>query len=172
MIANIDENLGRLMHFLEANHLAKNTILIVSSDNGGYDGVKVFNASMRGQKASAYEGGHRVPLFVYWPDGNINGGRDIPTLTSHIDLLPTLVDLCDLKNQGNDVDGKSLRPLLYGGVSKWQDRILVVDSQRRENLIKWKDTAVMTQQWRLVNPTMDGNPTPSNSMTLQRTRVR
>ena len=158
MIANIDENLGRLTRFLRNHGLSENTIVMYAGDNGSYDGVRVYNASMRGEKGSPYEGGHRVPLFMYWPAGGITGGRDIDTLTAHIDFLPTLADLCQLKNRGKGVEGKSLRPLLYGKGAEWKDRtVIVVDSQREENLIKWKDTCVMTQRWRLVNPSTTGN---------------
>ncbi len=157
LIANIDANLGRLKQFLASRGLAENTILIYAGDNGSADGVHVFNAGMRGAKSSAYEGGHRVPCFLSWPAGGLTGGRDIPTLTAHIDLLPTLADLCELNHCAHRVDGRSLRPLLYGSASQWKPRVIVTDSQREEHLIKWKDTAVMTQQWRLVNPTADGD---------------
>lgn len=158
MIANIDANLGRLKQFLAARGLLENTILIYAGDNGGLDGIHVFNAGMRGAKASPYEGGHRVPCFISWPAGGLVGGRDVSTLTAHIDLLPTLADLCQLKNKGHRVDGKSLRPLLEGKESQGKPRVLVVDSQRLEHLVKWKDAAVMTQQWRLVSPTITGDP--------------
>lgn len=158
MIANIDENMGRMMLFLEENHLTEDTIVIFSSDNGTAEGEDVFNAGMRGFKASPYEGGHRMPLFMRWPGGNLAQARDISTLTSHIDLLPTLVDLCHLNKQVEEVDGRSWRPLLYSKNPPWSDRTIVVDSQREEHLVKWKDVAVMTQQWRLVNPTLHGNP--------------
>jgi arylsulfatase A-like enzyme len=158
MIANIDENLGKLMRFLDEQRLTENTILIFASDNGTGEGERVFNAGMRGAKSSPYEGGHRVPLFFYWPGGGIAKGRDIATLTAHIDILPTLVELCNLKNRGSNVDGRSLRPLLYDDGRSWSDRTIVIDSQREENLVKWKDTAVMTQRWRLINPTPHGNP--------------
>ena len=151
MIANADENMGRLTRFLDEKHLTENTILIFATDNGGDDGVEVFNAFMRGRKASAYEGGHRVPCFVSWPAGNLKPGRDVPTLTAHIDILPTLADLCSLRNRGKDVHGASLRPLLQPSVAAWPERTLFTDSQREESLIKWHNTAVMTQQWRLVN---------------------
>lgn len=157
MITNIDANLGRLRKFLGAKGMTENTILIYAGDNGGADGVRVFNAGMRGAKGSPYDGGHHVPCFIYWPAGGIKEARDINTLTAHIDLLPTLVDLCHLENHGHLVDGKSLRPLLYGKESEWKPRVIVTDSQREEHLIKWKDTAVMTQQWHLVSPTPDGD---------------
>ena len=55
-----------------------------------------FNAGMRGQKGSEYDGGHRVPFFVHWPKGNLKGGRDVETITAHVDVVPTLIDLCDI----------------------------------------------------------------------------
>lgn len=157
MIANLDANLGILRRFLDSHSLSRNTILIYAADNGSVDGVHVFNAGMRGEKSSPYEGGHRVPLFIHWPDGRLDGGRDLSTLTAHIDLLPTLADLCQLKLRGRNVDGKSWRPLLYDDASSWEPRTIVIDSQREDHLVKWKDTAVITQQWRLVNPSADGN---------------
>ena len=112
MTVEIDADFGRLVKFLDDRGLRENTILIFATDNGGADGVKVFNAGMRGEKGSPYEGGHRVPLFVEWPGRSIGGGRDVNTLTKDIDLLPTLVDLCGLQNHGTEPDGHSLRPLL------------------------------------------------------------
>lgn len=158
MIANIDANLGRLKQFLDAHGLTENTILMYAGDNGSADGVHVFNAGMRGAKSSPYEGGHRVPFFISWPAGGLTGGHDISTLTAHIDLLPTLAELCQLKDRGHRVDGRSWHPLLYGKSSQWEPRVVLVDSQREEHLIKWKDAAVMTQQWRLVSPTTTGDP--------------
>jgi arylsulfatase A-like enzyme len=144
MIVNIDENLGCLTRFLRDHELSENTIVMYAGDNGSQDGVEVYNASMRGAKGSPYEGGHRVPLFMYWPAGGLVRGRDIDTLTAHIDILPTLAEICQLKNRGKALDGESLRHLLCGGRAEWKDRTIIVDSQREENLIKWKDTAVMT----------------------------
>ncbi len=155
MIANIDRNVGEILQFLNDHGLRDNTILIFTTDNGTSDGDKVFNASMRGKKGSPYEGGHRVPLFVSWPAGNLGGDRDIPALAAHIDVLPTLADLCQLKNRGQLVDGISWRAQLYGADAERQDRTLFVDSQREERLHKWKDTAVLTQRWRMVNAVAD-----------------
>lgn len=160
MIANIDSNAGRLMKFLRENRLYENTLLIFMTDNGTAAGAQVHNAGMRGQKGSPYEGGHRVPFFVHWPGGGLAGGRDIGALTAHIDVLPTLLDLCGLRRpEGPPVHGTSLRPLLFEPASRWPDRTLVVDSQRLERLVKWKHAAVMTDRWRLVSPTVDGDPT-------------
>jgi hypothetical protein len=104
---------------------------------------------MRGAKGSAYEGGHRVPCFVRWP-GKLRGGRDVAALAAHIDLLPTLLDLCGVEAKHRlPIDGVSLRPLLEGE-GKWGERTLFVHSQRVEHPVKWRQFAVMTSRWRLV----------------------
>jgi arylsulfatase A-like enzyme len=161
MITNIDENLGRLRQALRQWGLEANTLLIFLTDNGTAAGVapkasqaawKGFNAGMRGQKGSEYDGGHRVPCFWYWPAGGIMGGRDVPQLTAHIDILPTLMELCGLSRpEGPPLDGRSLVALLRERNPQWPDRVLFVHSQRLVTVEKWHQTAVMTQRWRLVN---------------------
>ena len=158
MIANIDHNVGRLRAFLAREGLAHNTILIFTSDNGTGAGEKVFNAGMRGRKQSEYDGGHRVPLFVHWPAGGLVGGRDVEPITAHIDVLPTLIDLAGIAPpKGVVFDGRSIRPLLESRANpddgSWPDRILVTDSKRVVDPIKWRRSAVMTNRWRLVNGT-------------------
>jgi len=155
MIANIDENMSRLLDRLKTLDLEANTILIFLTDNGtaaGFQRGKGFNAGMRGTKGSEYDGGHRVPCFVRWPAGGLVGGRDVTRLTAHIDLLPTLIEMCGLpKPPGVTFDGTSVLSLLKGQAGAWADRVLVTDSQRIEHPEKWRQSAVMTDRWRLVN---------------------
>jgi hypothetical protein len=107
---------------------------------------------MRRGKGAAYDGGHRVPCFVRWPAGGLDSGRDIERLTAHIDILPTLIELCGLTPlKGQEVHGDSLAPLLRDEAVAWPDRTLVVDSQRIDHPEKWRQSAVMTDRWRLVN---------------------
>lgn len=157
MIANLDKNMGRLLALLEQRNLSRNTILIFATDNGTSDGARVFNAGMRGSKGSPYDGGHRVPFWIRWPDGDMAAGQDIGALAAHIDVLPTLADLCHLRQRGKDVHGRSLKSLLSGDTRNWQDRPIVIDNQRLDYLIKWKQSVVMTQRWRLVSPSLTGN---------------
>jgi len=159
MITNVDDNLKRLEEHLESLGLTENTILIFMTDNGTAAGFTVndsqeygYNAGLRGTKGSEYEGGHRVPFAIRWPDGNIAGGKELGQLLAHIDLLPTLVDLADLSWTGQEsVDGKSFAPLLQNENENWEDRTLIVDSQRVLSLVKWRKSAVMDATWRLVN---------------------
>jgi arylsulfatase len=148
MIANIDENMGRLESFLQETGLRDNTILIWMTDNGGTAGVKLHNAGMRGHKTEYYEGGHRVPCFVRWPAGRLLDPRDIPTTSQMQDILPTLLDLCKIVPPASvRLDGKSLAPLLQEASAKLDDRILVV--QYGQIPAKW-DSAVLWNRWRLV----------------------
>ncbi|HUW18839.1 MAG TPA: arylsulfatase [Sedimentisphaerales bacterium] len=152
MIANIDENMGRLMKKLKELGIEDNTVLIFMTDNGGTAGVKVFNAGMRGQKGTEYDGGHRVPCFIRWPGGGLGGGVDVVRLTAHLDLLPTLIELCGLTRPPRvSFDGASLVPLLMGHDKNWPDRTIITDSQRVDYPIKWRKSAVMTDRWRLIN---------------------
>ncbi len=165
MVANLDEHIGELTAYLESIDMMDNTIIIFSTDNGTAQGAKVEghrldgyvskgqNAGMRGIKASMYEGGHRVPLFIHWKDGKISTAKEVSELTAHYDLLPTLIDLCGLEvapQIADKMDGQSLRPLINGDNSKFKDRYVVVDSNRNEQPIKWFRTAVMCGSWRLV----------------------
>jgi arylsulfatase len=154
MIANLDENIGRLEKFLEDTGLRENTLLLFMTDNGTAAGEEVFNAGMRGKKRSLYEGGHRVPLFVRWPEAGIGGGRDISFLTHCQDLFPTLADLCGIEMPGKaESDGVSLATLLRDNDAVFPDssRMLVVQyGSEIQNLEKY-NAAILWKKWRLVH---------------------
>ncbi len=152
MITNIDDNFKKLEDKLDELDLTNNTILIFTTDNGTSAGRSTYNAGLRGGKGSQYDGGHRVPFFIRWPNGELTGGKDIDNLVAHYDLLPTFVDLLGIDfNPVKPLDGKSLKPLLYHDDSNWENRILTIDTQRKQNLIKYKAYSVMDNNWRLVN---------------------
>lgn len=174
MIANIDHNMGLLRRHLSDLGLAENTILIFMTDNGTSSGfvldrddpnygpldslpVRGYNAGMRGRKSSVYDGGHRVPFFIHWPKGGLDGGRDIDTLAAHIDVLPTLADLCGIPLSDDfKSDGLSLKSLFENSDQPW----------KRDHLVEqylggpygstlppkpYEYSVVMTERWRLVN---------------------
>ncbi len=156
MIANIDENLGRLEAFMKANGLDENTIVIFMTDNGGTAGVPIFNAGLRGGKTTFYDGGHRVPCWISWPAGTAAGRlsapRDIDTPTHVQDLFPTLIDLSGSNApKGATFDGISLAGLLHGKDVGFPDRMLVVQYSRAK-LAKY-ESCVIWNQWRLVHGT-------------------
>ncbi len=156
MLSNIDENMGRLNDFLIKSNLHENTIVIFMTDNGGTAGVPVFNAGLRGHKTEYYDGGHRVPCFIRWPEGNLRP-RDVSIPTHVQDLMPTLLEICgsdrkSLPDTGKP-DGLSLVKLLRDD-SPIEDRMLVIQygasPPHPNDPKKWR-SCVVWNQWRLVH---------------------
>ncbi len=169
MIENIDENMGRLQAKLDEWKLMDNTILIFMSDNGMTGGgsgkgvvgkasdgtpMKMFNADQKGLKGSADEGGVRVPFFIRW-DGIFRASHDIKNVSAHIDLLPTFAQIAGAKLPKNQVEGRSLLPLLKGQKIIQQPRFLFTNKARwktgaEPNEHQWKNFAVRGPRFRLV----------------------
>jgi len=113
MVENIDDNVGRILSCLKQRGLEKNTIIVFLSDNGP-NGIR-YNGNMKGIKGSVHEGGVRVPCFIMWKD-TIRPGTIIQSLSAHIDIYPTLLDLCQLTPApAKTIDGLSLAPLIVEG---------------------------------------------------------
>src|SRR4029077_10544786 len=114
MIENIDDNFGRLLAKLDEWALDKNTIVIFLTDNGGTQGVTLYNAGMHGMKNTPYQGGTRVPSMWRWP-GVFPADRDGAALSAHIDIFPTLAELTRAKLPAaaqKQIEGRSLVELL------------------------------------------------------------
>lgn len=171
MIANMDENMGRLLKFLDYEKLSENTIVVFTTDDGAsagafnthdksVDGFPVdgFNSGMRGRKASAYEGGHRTFCFIKLP--NQKKGNEIDINSGVWDIFPTLADFCDVEiPKILDIDGKSLKSAIEGKESKdLNDRTMFVQLHGGVGLKHLKgaphhylESAVIKNNWRLVN---------------------
>ncbi len=159
MIANIDANVGRVLQTLERLELADDTIVIFLSDNGPrtrrtkndlYPDRYV--AGLRGTKTSVYENGIRVPFFVRWP-AVLAAGRKVSAMAGHIDVLPTLLDACQISApDGVKLDGHSLLPLLRGESETWPDRALFFQWHSGPVPHQYVHFAVRTQQYKLIQP--------------------
>ena len=150
MVENIDENFARLLATLDRLGLRKNTLLIFLTDNGPQQ--ERFNAGLRGQKGTTYEGGIRVPSFVQWP-AQLSGGRTIDRIAAHIDLLPTLLDACGVSLPASgSIDGTSLLPLLTGKIAsdRWPDRTLFLQCHRGLEPKRYQNFSAITQRFKLV----------------------
>lgn len=162
MIASVDRRLGEFVSMLEKEGVRDNTILIFLTDNGTANRPnnntadiqpEYYNAGMRGRKGSLYEGGHRVPLFISWPGGELREPDDIDALTHVQDILPTLIDLAELQKPDDvQFDGISLSRILRGNSQPILDSRIIV-SQMNRNRVEgpYKGPAtVMWRKWRLV----------------------
>ncbi|MCZ4298204.1 sulfatase [Henriciella marina] len=116
MIRALDRSVGNILHTLDEEGLAENTIVIFSSDNGGpgYIGLPDINAPYRGWKLTLFEGGIRVPLFMRWP-ARIDAAREVSAPAAHIDLLPTIASACGAPlPEGVEIDGRDLLSVATG----------------------------------------------------------
>ena len=111
MVKSIDDNVQRIVEFLNQSGLRKNTILIFTSDNG-FNGLQSCNNNLRGAKGNIYEGGIRVPALINWSETIAPARSDRPI--SGLDFFPTFLDFARVDNFDGKLDGDSLRPVIEG----------------------------------------------------------
>jgi len=168
MIANIDDNVGRLLAKLGEWGIERDTLVIFMNDNGTDGGVLAgYNAGMRGKKGTPWIGGTRAASFWRWP-GRIAPG-DATALSAHVDFFPTLAELANARSSRKvrrQVEGRSLVPLLENPKAPMPDRVLITHVGRwakdgkpetREDW-KFKACSVRNTRWHLVSP--DGGREP------------
>ncbi len=164
MVANVDDNVGRLLARLDELGIAEDTLVVFMNDNGGTGGVKVFNAGMRGAKVTPWLGGTRAASFWRWPGTLAPGVRG--ELAAHVDFFPTLAELAGVKLGGKvraQVEGRSLVPLLEQVGAPWAERMLFTHVGRWEKgaspeTRKYKGASVRTPRWHLVSEGKKGEP--------------
>lgn len=170
MISNIDDNLGLLLDHLDRKGLAQRTLIIFLTDNGGTYGVPIYNAGMRGQKGTPWQGGTRAISFWRW-HGTFPA-RDVSALAAHIDVLPTLMDLLQIQPDDllrQQVEGISLLPWLKGDNPPEPERFLFThvgrwgrdsdgrDAKLQNARIRWKQYSLVCAhretkgQWQLFD---------------------
>ena len=161
MVEGVDKSLGDVLDYLEANGLTDNTIIIFMADNGGNADVKAKggiphtqNAPLREGKGSCYEGGIRVPMSVYWP-GKTKAGSIIDAPVMPEDLFPTILQMAGVKEYETvqQVDGRSLVPLLRGRQESWQrDVIFHYPHQWKPEYRREVDflSTIIRDDWKLV----------------------
>ena len=123
MIESVDTGIGRIVDSLSSMGLREKTVIIFTSDNGGY-GPATSMKPLKGYKGTYYEGGIREPFFVNWPGVVQADSRcEIPII--NVDLYPTLCDITGAKLPvGQPVDGISLLPILTGESRDLGDRAI------------------------------------------------
>lgn len=165
MVENIDDNVGDLLDQLDDLKLAENTIVIFLTDNGPQQ--PRYNSGMRERKGSVYDGGIRVPLFVRWKN-QLPAGRKFSLLAAHIDVAPTILDLCGVATPNNVLfDGISLKPLLTlqpGDKLSWPNRTLYFQWHRGDAPERYRAFAARSQNYKLVQAQGRGaGPFPKNA---------
>lgn len=150
MVTNIDDNIGKVLQKLKELGIEENTIVIFMTDNGPQQ--LRYTAGLRDKKGSVYDGGTRVPFFLKLP-GLTTQSKDIGTMSAHIDVLPTLSELCNVDlPKDRKIDGKSLVPLVKGDKVDWSDRTLFSYWTRRYPEL-YNSMAIQKSGYKLVGQT-------------------
>jgi len=150
MIENVDDNVGRLLDYLETSGLKDNTLLFLMSDQGVNDRGVPHRAGEGAQRGVQYDEKHQVYCMVQYPQLTDNRPGDRSELTGMVDVLPTVLDVCGI-DQPSNLDGQSMKPLL-GNASDWNDeRKLIVQCPRARDRSKWGNVSVKYKKWRLVD---------------------
>ena len=167
MVRNLDRNIGRVLQSLKDKGLDDNTLVIFTSDNGGahYVGLDGLNKPYRGWKATFFEGGIRVPLFMKWPAGIPKGVK--PQLpVNHMDIFTTVAAATGAKLPADrPIDGINLLPQLSKPADKGPERTLFwrTDTYRVIRKGDWKLQVAQNprKDW-LFNMAID--PTEKNNL--------
>ena len=115
VVSEIDWSIGRVLDALDKNGVSKNTLLIVTSDNGpwlSFGDHAGSSGGLREGKGTAWDGGTRVPCFIRWP-GKVAAGSVCNQLLTHMDILPTVIAAARAPMPKQKIDGFNfLTPIL------------------------------------------------------------
>ena len=173
MVANLDENVRNLVNTLDKLYLLDDTIIIFMTDNGPQH--ERYNGGMRGIKTTVYQGGIRVPFLLRFPRV-VKPGWEVHYTAAHIDVLPTLAELCRIRLPENlKLDGRSLAPVLTGQPKQWPDRTIFTQWHRGDEPVLFRNSAARTQRYKLVNGVelydMEHDPGESKNIAAEKPEV-
>jgi arylsulfatase A-like enzyme len=144
-IAAVDENVGRVLDYLEANGLMENTIIVYTSDQGFYLGEHGWF-----DKRFVYDESFKTPLMVAWP-GKIKAGSRSDEMVQNLDFAQTFLEAAQVKAP-NDMQGESLIPLLTGQAEKWtRDAVYYHYYEYPSIHMVKRHYAIITKEYKLIH---------------------
>ncbi len=148
MVTNIDDNIERLIDVLRAKNKLENTVIIFLTDNGPQQDR--YRMGLRGRKASVYQGGVKVPCIIHYPS-LFENAKKVNTPLAHIDLLPTILDICGIKDPlTSQIDGKSFFPLLMNNDDLQFGQRVLFEEWIRGFPVKYKNASARQGNYKLV----------------------
>lgn len=144
-IASVDENVGRLLDYLEANDMMDNTIIVYTSDQGFYLGEHGWY-----DKRFVYDESFKTPLLVAWP-GKVKPGTTSDALVQNLDFAQTFLDAAGIEAPA-DMQGESMVPLLTGNDAAWDRNAVYYHYYEypAEHMVN-RHYAIITQDYKLIH---------------------
>jgi arylsulfatase A-like enzyme len=144
-VASVDENIGRLLDYLDKSGLAENTVVIYSSDQGWFLGEHGWF-----DKRWMYEESLKMPLIVRWP-GVVKPGSEITQMAQNLDFAETFLDIAGVPVP-DDMQGRSLKPLLEGkSPEDWRKSIYYHYYEYPAVHMVQRHYGVRTERYKLMN---------------------
>lgn len=168
VITEIDWSVGSIMEALDKNGLSKNTLLIVTSDNGpwlSFGDHAGSSGGLREGKGTAWDGGTRVPCFIRWP-GKVEAGSVCSQLMTNMDILPTVVAAAGAPMPEQKIDGFNFLPLLTGRSAQTPREVFYVYYDLNNlKLVRYKNWELVlphrSQAYSQGSPGKNGKPGPT-----------
>jgi len=154
MTVSLDDGVGKVIEALDANGLSDDTLVIFLTDHGGDPVYGGNNLPYRGDKATLFEGGLRVPCIMRWP-GKIEAGSTSDFVCSSLDLFPTFCSLAGIAADDSRLDGRNLSSVIIEGIG-WSDRMLFWELGVHAELGRNPWSAVRSGDWKYLQTPDDG----------------
>lgn len=154
MTVSLDDGVGKVIEALDANGLSEDTLVIFLTDHGGDPVYGGNNLPYRGDKATLFEGGLRVPCIMRWP-GKIEAGNASEVVCSSLDLFPTFCSLAGIASDESRLDGRNLSSVMIEGIG-WSDRMLFWELGVHAELGRNPWSAVRSGDWKYLQTPDDG----------------
>jgi arylsulfatase A-like enzyme len=149
MVTNIDDNIGKLVKSLKEQGIYENTILVFLTDNGPQQNR--YKMGLRERKSSVFGGGVRVPCLIHYPE-KFKEKQELYLTLAHIDLLPSILDLCGINEPQHKIDGTSFISEDETKLSRFKNRTLFFE-WGRGFLMKYRNFAALNGDFKLVGNT-------------------
>ena len=149
MVTNIDDNIGKLLQTLKDEGIYENTIIVFLTDNGPQHNR--YKIGLRERKSSVFGGGVRVPCLIHYPD-KFKAKAELDACIAHIDILPSILDLCGVEKVSHKIDGLSIFSSDNKDYSTFENRTLFFE-WGRGYLQKYRNFAALKGNYKLVGNT-------------------
>tara|TARA_R110002049_G_scaffold4601_5_gene32768 strand:+ start:1071011 stop:1072384 length:1374 start_codon:yes stop_codon:yes gene_type:complete len=150
-VVGLDDSIGRVLDELDRQGLADNTIVIFMTDHGGDPDYGGSNLPLRGDKATLFEGGLRVPCIVRWPQ-HIPAATQCDAVACAIDWFPTLCEIAGVAFPNESLDGQSILQSLTSCSTDQPNRTLVWRTGSHAELGRKSWYAIRQGDWKWVQP--------------------
>ncbi len=110
----LDQNIGKILANLQSKKELDNTLIYFLSDNGGAHENQSSMGAFKGWKGNEFEGGHRVPFVISWPQGGVPKNKTYSNMVSSLDIFTTSLAAANIKSKSLKLDGSNLIPYIKG----------------------------------------------------------